>query len=168
MDLVKTYKGISVIALAHALIWFVNNVFDWVVYTSVIAYFGLINGFFIMIPLSIIFNLILLFTYNKIGEDIFGAEALKKSKDRLTHNKPSWLKSVIVSSEFLSLLFLSVYDPFLTLVFFRNKKPNQKGLSLHDWKIFLFSTLISNAWWSVVLFTGMSAIGWVFKYLSSF
>ena len=34
-------------------------------------------------------------------------------------------------------------------------------MTRHDWRIFLLSWLIANAWWSVVCFTGLSAVEWV-------
>jgi hypothetical protein len=35
------------------------------------------------------------------------------------------------------------------------------GMTRRDWRIFLLSWLIANAWWSVVCFTGLSAVQWV-------
>jgi len=34
------------------------------------------------------------------------------------------------------------------------------GMTRRDWKILLLSWLIGNAWWSVVYFTGLSAVQW--------
>ncbi len=39
------------------------------------------------------------------------------------------------------------------------------GMTRQDWKIFLLSWLIGNAWWSAVCFTGLSAVEWVWNWL---
>jgi hypothetical protein len=40
-------------------------------------------------------------------------------------------------------------------------------MTRRDWRIFLLSWLIGNAWWSVVCFTGLSAVEWVWNWLKA-
>jgi hypothetical protein len=42
------------------------------------------------------------------------------------------------------------------------------GMTRRDWKIFLLSWLIANAWWSVVCFTGLSAVQWLWAWWMGF
>jgi hypothetical protein len=37
-------------------------------------------------------------------------------------------------------------------------------MTRRDWLIFLLSWLIGNAWWSVVCFTGLSAVQWLWAW----
>ncbi len=52
-------------------------------------------------------------------------------------------------------ILLSIkFDPFIVTVYLRRGRFG--GMSRRDWRIFLLSWLIGNAWWSVVCFTGLS------------
>jgi hypothetical protein len=41
------------------------------------------------------------------------------------------------------------------------------GMTRRDWRIFLLSWLIGNAWWSIVVFTGLSAVQWLWAWVKA-
>jgi len=58
-------------------------------------------------------------------------------------------------------LFLSIkFDPFITTAYLR--KGRFSGMNKRDWKIFLSSVLISNAYWTLACFMGVTLfeLGW--------
>jgi hypothetical protein len=58
---------------------------------------------------------------------------------------------------------LSIYfDPFIVTAYLRQGAFG--GMTRRDWRIFLLSWLIANAWWSVVCFTGLSAVQWLWAW----
>jgi hypothetical protein len=59
-------------------------------------------------------------------------------------------------------LLLIKFDPFIVTAYLR--KGAFGGMTRRDWKIFLLSWLIANAWWSVVCFTGLSAVQWLWAW----
>ncbi len=62
-------------------------------------------------------------------------------------------------SDLIACILLSIkFDPFIVTVYLRQGAFD--GMPRRDWRIFLLSWLIGNAWWSVVCFTGLSAVQW--------
>lgn len=145
------------------MLWVFNNVFDFLVYGAVIAHFGLMQGFVIMAPLSILLNLSLIKVYDLTGKDWLGAESVKEGKEALGKNKPTWLKKLIASSDIVAFILISIYDPFIAVIYLRKQEHAYKGLSKRDWKIFLASTFVANAAWSVTIYTGLSVVDWFLK-----
>jgi hypothetical protein len=54
------------------------------------------------------------------------------------------------------------FDPFIVTTYLREGFIG--GMTRRDWRIFLLSWLIANAWWSVVCFTGLSAVQWLWAW----
>jgi len=66
------------------------------------------------------------------------------------------------STPIASILLSIKFDPFIVTAYLRQGAFG--GMSPRDWRIFLLSWLIANAWWSVVCFTGLSAVQWVWAW----
>jgi hypothetical protein len=67
-------------------------------------------------------------------------------------------------SDPIACILLSIkFDPFIVTVYLRRCRFG--GMTRRDWKIFLLSWLIGNTWWSVVCFTGLSAVQWVWAWI---
>lgn len=57
------------------------------------------------------------------------------------------------------------FDPFIVTVYLRRGRFG--GMTRRDWRIFLLSWLIGNAWWSIVVFTGLSAVQWLWNWANA-
>jgi len=59
-------------------------------------------------------------------------------------------------------LFLTLrYDAFTTTAYLRCGKFN--GMSKRDWSIFMGSLIISNAYWTLACFMGITLVEWGWK-----
>jgi len=56
-----------------------------------------------------------------------------------------------------------VSDPFVTTTYLRHGKFN--SMSKRDWAIFMGSLIISNAYWTLECFMGITLVEWVWKSL---
>jgi hypothetical protein len=78
----------------------------------------------------------------------------------------SWLRKYHSppESDPVACILLSIkFDPFIVTAYLRQEAFG--GMTRRDWRIFLLSWLIANAWWSVVCFTGLSAVQWVWAWM---
>jgi len=48
---------------------------------------------------------------------------------------------------------------------FSRKSAKLSPYTRRDWKIFLLSWFIGNAWWSIVVFSGLSILEWAWTWL---
>jgi len=63
-------------------------------------------------------------------------------------------------------ILLSIkYDPFIVAVYLRRGRFG--GMSGRDWRIFLLSWLIANAWWSLLCFAGVETAVGLWKWMWS-
>ena len=93
--------------------------------------------------------------------DWLGIEAIKSLKDYSgTSRSGRFMAWLLRQSDPVACILLSIrFDPFIVTVYLRQGAFG--GMTRRDWKIFLLSWLIANAWWSAVCFTGLSAVQWL-------
>lgn len=95
-----------------------NKIYDYVIYTAVIAKFGTVIGGLIMMAASFILDLTTLYIYYKSKPDIFGLEAIKQVRD----GEPKTLieritKRCLQKSRWIVFLVLSLTsNPFVVTV----------------------------------------------------
>lgn len=140
-------------------------VFSYVLYPFVIFKTGAIRGGAIMTFLSFSVCLILLKFYDSSKRDWLGIEAVKRLKDyegrKILGRLWSWF---LKKGEPAIFLFLSIkVDPFVTTAYLR--RGNYTGMSKRDWKIFMGSLIISNAYWTLACFMGITIFEWAWKVL---
>ncbi len=148
-------------AVNQAMIW----VFDFLLYPFVIFWFGLLRGFAIMAVVSFIICWLTMLFYDWSKRDWLGIEAIKSLKVYAGPNRlRQALAWILRQSDPVACVLLSLrYDPFIVTVYLRRGRFG--GMTRRDWRIFLLSWLIGNAWWSVVCFTGLSAVEWVWNWM---
>ena len=158
---------ISMVAIGHT----INKIWDWAfdfgLYPLVIYIFGLVWGFVVMAVLSFIICWLLMKFYDWSKRDWLGIEAIKELKQ---YNGPSrtgkWLGWVLRKSDPVACLLLSIqFDPFIVTVYLRRGRFG--GMNRIDWRNFMLSWLIGNAYWSVVCFTGVSALVWIWRWVNN-
>jgi len=141
------------------------NAFDYALYPFVIWECGLLKGGAIMALLSLIVCYATLVIYNLTKKDWFGIELVKELREykgeRRVFRAMSWMlnKGQLVSFLFLSLKF----DPFTTAVYMRQGANKFSAMDCRSWQIFFASWFIGNLSWIVVVFTGVSAVEYVWK-----
>jgi hypothetical protein len=63
-------------------------------------------------------------------------------------------------------LFLSIKeDAFITMVYLRHGSHQYNGMSGRDWRIFIASLAVANAYWTLVAYTGITVIEYLWKML---
>lgn len=132
-------------------------VYDYLIITGLLLYFGLLTGGIIAIIVSTLIDYITLRFYDWLKKDWLALETIKELNDkkgfvgklfRFVHNKGSFL-SVIALSLFL--------NAFIVTTYMRNGAYKYNGLSKRDVIIFISSSLIGNGYW-VLMFAGGIAL----------
>lgn len=135
---------------------------DYLLYPFVIYQFGILKGGIVMIIISFILCIMTMKFYDWSKRDWLGIEAIKELKTYKGKKNIGRLTSwILQKSDPVIFLFLSIkFDPFITTAYLR--KGSFSGMTKRDWKIFLSSLLISNAYWTLACFMGITLVelGW--------
>ncbi len=102
--------------------------------------------------------------YDWSKRDWLGIEAIKSLKDYSGASRSGrFMAWLLRQSDLIACILLSIkFDPFIVTAYLRQGAFG--GMTRRDWRIFLLSWLIANAWWSVVCFTGLSAVQWLWAW----
>lgn len=156
-------RKIAIIAFGHFIAKIIDLAFDYGLYVYVIAVYGpLKGGAYMMIALAI-FALVQLKLYDWSGRDWLGFEALKELKE----GEPEgfWAKklsNIVKKGDIYAFFFLSYYyGPFCTSIYLRKGKYN--GLKKRGWLIFLSSTVVCNAYWTIQIFASIEVVKYAWK-----
>ena len=138
----------------------IDYAFDFILYPFIIWQFGLVYGFIIMVPLSFVACYLTILLYDWLKRDWLTIETIKEIKEYEGNNRAfRFLSKILRKSDMLACCVLSIkYDPFITSIYMRHGAHTYDGMSRRDWKIFITSLLIGNAYWSIVTFAGVSII----------
>ena len=153
------------LTLGHAVNLITIYAFEYGLYPLVIFWLGLLHGFAVMAVLSFVLSFLTIKFYDWSKHDWLGIEAIKSLKNyegkRLTTR---WFAWALRKSDPVACVLLSIqYDPFIVTVYLRRGRFG--GMIARDWRIFLLSWIIGNVWWSIVCFSGISAVEWVWKFI---
>ncbi len=164
----KIKSKIATVAIGHSVNMLITEGFDFVLYPAVLAYFGLIRGGVIMWTLSFIFCYLTILFYNWSKKDWLGIETIKSTLEdehsNLFIKLISWANR---RGKWAIMLVLSVFtDPFICMVYMRRNSHSYHKMDKRDWNIFLLSFVLSNVWWTFVMFTGVTIIKYIFIYSS--
>jgi len=141
--------------------------FNFFLYPFVIYKFGILYGGGVMTFFSFLVCLGTLKFYDWSKRDWLGIETIKelrgyggkKGIGRIT----SW---ILQKSDPVAFLFLSIkFDAFITTVYMRRGKFN--GMGKREWAIFMGSLLISNLYWTLACYMGITVFEWAWKAISS-
>lgn len=138
-----------------------DHAFDLLLYPFVIYHLGVVVGGCVMAALSFVVCLLWFRVYDWSARDWLGIEWVKQQKE---YGGPSrtrrWFGRLLVRGDWVALIALSIkFDPFITTVYLRHGAFT--GLSRRDWRHFLLSWLLGNAYWIAICFGGVSAFRWV-------
>jgi hypothetical protein len=140
-----------------------DRAFDYLLYPFVIFKLGILKGGIVMTFLAFIANIITMTFYDWSKRDWLGIEAIKELKtysgNRMMRRFTSW---ILKRSSPVIFLFLTLrYDAFTTTAYLRHGKFN--GMSKRDWTIFMGSLIISNAYWTLACYMGITLFEWGWK-----
>jgi hypothetical protein len=144
---------------------FISYSFDYLLYPFVVYRLGIIKGGAVMMSLSLLACIILLRFYDWSKRDWLGIEMSKGMKDYQGNSRlgrfAAW---VLRRSDVVVFFFLSIKeDAFITLVYLRHGSHQYNGMSTRDWRIFLGSVAISNIYWTLAAYMGISLVEWVWR-----
>ncbi|MEK7461711.1 MAG: hypothetical protein AAB586_01430 [Patescibacteria group bacterium] len=143
--------------------------FNLVLYPSVLWFLGLIWGAAVMWLLSLLVCYFTILFYDWCKVDWLGIETIKEVRDAeetgIFHGILKWILS---KGDMVVVLAISVYwDPFVCVVYLRQGAHQYNGMTRKDWKVFLISFVISNAWWTTAVFSGLTASEWIIRAVKS-
>jgi hypothetical protein len=79
-----------------------------------------------------------------------------------------FMSRMLKKSDPVAFLFLSIKeDAFITMIYLRHGSHRYNGMSARDWRIFLGSVAISNIYWTLAAYMGISAVEWVLQVVIS-
>lgn len=162
---ISALTRVGELALGHTVNQLIVYGFDYGVYPLVILWLGLTRGFLVMALLSFAACWLTMRFYDWSKRDWLGIEAIKDIKE---YNGPrraaKALAWILRRSDAVACVLLSIkYDPFIVTVYLRRGRFG--GMNQTDWRNFLLSWLISNVYWSIVCFGGVSALTWLWDRL---
>jgi hypothetical protein len=138
---------------------------DYILYPFVIWKMGIVRGGLIMTAVSFLLCYLTFLFYDWSKKDWLGIETIKGIKDYRGENKigkfTSW---VLKKGNPIALFFLSIkFDPFIVTAYMRQGSHKYNGLSKRDWKIFIGSLLLGNAYWTLACYLGITLFEWGWK-----
>lgn len=141
--------------------------FDYFLYPFVIYKFGILKGGIVMTFASFLTCLATIKFYDWSKRDWLCIEAIKSLKeyggDKQVGRLTSWL---LKQSDPIVFLYLSIQrDPFITTAYLRKGAHQFDGMSKRDWKIFMGSLILGNAYWTLACYMGITLFEWGWKHL---
>lgn len=139
-------------------------IFDFVLYPFAIYRFGLGWGFAVMACLSFFACWLTMLFYDWSKRDWLGIEAIKGLKEYDGPNRSArWLAWAMRRSDPVACALLSVkFDPFIVTAYLRRE--HFGGMTRRDWRIFLLSWFIGNAWWSLLCYAGVETASGLWRW----
>lgn len=165
MTLQSRYKRFASIGLGHLLYAAFNWVLDHVIYVYAVFTWGIVLGGGVMALFSLIQCALTLRFYEKMQIDWVGAGVLNVFLAKQPNSLLGRLFCRISKKQKAVFIFLCVFsDPFITTAYFRKGRFN--GLTAQDWRIFLYSVLVSNGYWICVCALLGNGIASLWQWLS--
>jgi hypothetical protein len=120
-----------------------------------------------MTLLAAALNILCLKLYDWSKRDWLGIEALKGMKGYEGRGRlMRFLSGMLKKGDSAAFLFLSIKeDAFITMVYLRHGSHQYNGMSGRDWRIFIASLAVANAYWTLVAYTGITVIEYLWKML---
>jgi hypothetical protein len=139
--------------------------FDYLLYPFVVYKLGIMTGGAIMMFLSLLACVVLVKFYDWSKRDWLGIETIKGMKEYQGNSKLGRVTSWILRcSDPVIFLFLSIKeDPFITMIYLRHGSHQYNGMSGRDWRIFICSVAISNIYWTLAAYMGISVVEWLWR-----
>lgn len=138
-------------------------VLDYGLYPYAIYQFGVFKGGAAMAAFSLLVCIVALWLYDWSKRDWLGIEAIKGMKNYEGESRAgrffAWLMQ---KGDPVAVVVLSIkFDPFITMIYLRDGAFN--GMTRRDWRIFLASFFISNAYWILACYMGISLVEWLWQ-----
>lgn len=136
-------------------------VYDYVVVSFFLIYLGLIKGMVVVVALSMIVDLLTMKFYDWFKKDWLAIETIKDFDNKkgiigklfnFVHNKGIFLTVIILSL---------TSNAFIVTAYARKGSNLYNGLSIRDWVIFIFSSILTNLYWVFIIGGGIE----LFKYI---
>jgi len=137
--------------------------YDYVVVSFLLIYFGLVKGIIIVVILSMIIDFATLKFYDWLKKDWLALETLKD----LEHRKNFFgrlLNFVHNKSTFVTIVVLSLTsNAFVVTAYMRKGSSLYNGLTRRDWVIFISSSLLINLYWVFAVGGGIEIVKYIYK-----
>jgi hypothetical protein len=156
-------ERIAILGIGLLANWLMVNGFNLLLYPFIIWKLGILNGGFVMTILSFLVCYATLLFYDWSKKDWLGIETIKDVKNYDGSKKVGKLTAWIMQkSDPVIFLFLSIkFDSFITTAYMRQGK--YSGMGKREWAIFMGSLLISNIYWILACYMGISLFEWGWK-----
>lgn len=163
----KPFSRIGELSIGHSINWLIVYGFEYILYPFVIYWLGFWWGFLVMAILSFIVCWLTMKFYDWAKRDWLGIEAVKSLKEysgtSRTGRSFAW---IMRQSDPIACVLLSLkFDPFIVTVYLRRNRFG--GMCSRDWRIFLLSWLVGNAWWSLFCLAGVETVTGLWRWLWS-
>jgi hypothetical protein len=134
--------------------------YDYVLYPFTVMKYGMFEGGIYMSIGSFLICWLMILFYDWSKKDWLGIEALKEAREYHGTSKfRRWIANAMKNHDIIAIIVLSInFDPFITTAYMRRGINKFNGMKLRDWKVFLLSFFISNAYWIVASYYGATMI----------
>lgn len=141
--------------------------YDFTVYPSLIAHYGLAQGWLYAAVGSVVLCLATLWFYDLTKQDWLLLEAAKDVRDGQAFGRiRKFFRALLHKGDALAFILLCAFkDAFIATVYMRKGDGNY-AMSARDWKIFWSSTVVSEALWGLLVFGALESFkGWLAPYV---
>lgn len=141
--------------------------YDFTVYPSLIANYGLVRGWLYAAAGSIVLCLGTLWFYNLTKQDWLFLETVKEVRDGQAFWRiRKFFQDLAHRGDALAFVLLCLFkDAFIATVYMRKGAGNY-AMTARDWKIFWASTLVSEVWWGLLVFGVIESFrNWLAPYI---
>ncbi|MEP7336556.1 MAG: hypothetical protein ABI977_02235 [Acidobacteriota bacterium] len=130
-----------------------NRFYDLVLYTAVIAKWGVVKGGAVMMVLSFFLDLGTMRLYDHFKRDLFGIEELKRLREaEATNWTGKVLRWALRQNDVVVFFVLTLMtNQFVVTAWLRRGAGEFNGMKRRDWTIFLCSFVLGNLYWIAVL-----------------
>lgn len=163
-------ERLGILGIGLSANWVMVWTFDFILYPFVIYIYGILWGGLVMMILSFLVCYATIIFYDWAEKDWIGIETLKGIKKLEPKNSiGKYLTKLIRKSDSLAMIILSIqFDPFITVTYLRHGAHQYNGLSKRDWKIFITSLIISNVYWTLAAFMGITLVEALWRLIVEF
>ena len=141
----------------------INLIIDYPTYGIAIWAFGPIKGGVLMGMATFIIDIFSIKFYDWTETDWLAIELLKYKLNKclIVASKYTVIKRCTTLIMLVTIVVMSLkFNPFIVTIVMRQGAFAYNGLSRRDWMIFIFSFLIGQIYWIVLITTGVKLIMW--------
>lgn len=150
---IRGLRRIGILALGLMSTKAMEYWYDFTVYPSLIANYGLLYGWIYAASGATILCLGMLWFYNLTKQDWLFIETIKRVRDgRKVGRIRMFFRNLANRGDVAAFIFLCLWKDALIITVYMRRGVGNYTMTARDWKIFWTATIATNVWWGLLVF----------------